>query len=147
MGQIPKRVVIDTGILISALIRPQGATAPVLAHLRAGKFTVIYVEALLVELINVAARPKIRVKYGVTNEDVLALLNLIRLRGAAAIPRRTIQACRDPKDDKFLEAAVAGKADAIVSGDGDLIDLHPFEGIEILSPADFLARFAPEETN
>jgi uncharacterized protein len=51
-----------------------------------------------------------------------------------------IQACRDPNDDKFLEAALAGKADCIVSGDTDLLVITPFEEIPILRPAEFLAR-------
>ena len=51
-----------------------------------------------------------------------------------------IRACRDPRDDKFLEVAVHGRADAIVTGDSDLLALHPFRGIEILTPADYLAR-------
>jgi putative PIN family toxin of toxin-antitoxin system len=50
-----------------------------------------------------------------------------------------IRACRDPKDDKFLEVAVHGRADAIVTGDADLLALHPFRGIAILTPADYLA--------
>jgi predicted nucleic acid-binding protein len=51
-----------------------------------------------------------------------------------------ISACRDPKDNKFLEAALSSQADCIVSGDADLLDLTPFEGISILRPAEFLAR-------
>jgi predicted nucleic acid-binding protein len=54
----------------------------------------------------------------------------------------TVKSCtglvRDPKDDKFLQVAVAGKADVIVSGDEDLLVLHPFSGIPILRPAAFL---------
>ena len=50
----------------------------------------------------------------------------------------SIRACRDPKDDKFLEVAVHGSADVIVTGDSDLLDLHPFRGIAILTPADYL---------
>ena len=49
-------------------------------------------------------------------------------------------ACRDPKDDKFLEAALAVRADCIVSGDADLLDMTSFEEIPILRPAEFLAR-------
>jgi putative PIN family toxin of toxin-antitoxin system len=49
-----------------------------------------------------------------------------------------IRACRDPKDDKFLELAVHGRADAIVTGDQDLLTLNPFRGIAILTPADYL---------
>ena len=51
-----------------------------------------------------------------------------------------IRASRDPKDDKFLEAAVNGRADVLVTGDRDLLDLHPYRGVAILPPADYLAR-------
>ena len=50
----------------------------------------------------------------------------------------SIIACRDPKDDKFLELAVNGKADYLITGDRDLLILHPFRDIQIISPADFL---------
>jgi predicted nucleic acid-binding protein len=49
-----------------------------------------------------------------------------------------IVACRDPKDDKFLELAVNGRADAIVTGDDDLLVLNPFRGIPIITPAAFV---------
>ena len=49
-----------------------------------------------------------------------------------------IQACRDPKDDKFLEVAVHGEARAIITGDTDLLELDPFHGIRIQRPGDFL---------
>jgi putative PIN family toxin of toxin-antitoxin system len=51
-----------------------------------------------------------------------------------------IRACRDPRDDKFLEVAVYGHADLIVTGDADLLALDPFQGIDILTPADYLKR-------
>ena len=53
---------------------------------------------------------------------------------------QTIRVSRDPKDDKFLEAAVNGRADVLVSGDKDLLDLSPFRGIPIVTPAAYLAR-------
>jgi len=49
-----------------------------------------------------------------------------------------IRACRDPRDDKFLEVAVHGRADVIVTGDADLLALHPFQGIAILAQGDYL---------
>ncbi|MGA2084798.1 MAG: putative toxin-antitoxin system toxin component, PIN family, partial [Terracidiphilus sp.] len=49
-----------------------------------------------------------------------------------------IRACRDRKDDKFLEVAVHGRADLIVTGDRDLLELHPFRGIAILTPEAYL---------
>lgn len=53
-----------------------------------------------------------------------------------------IGACRDPKDDKFLELAVNGHADLIVSGDTDLLTLNPFRGIQIVTPATFVQGVA-----
>ncbi len=53
----------------------------------------------------------------------------------------TIKVCRDPKDDMFLALAVSGKAQAIVSGDQDLLVLDPFRGASILTPAAFLATY------
>jgi uncharacterized protein len=52
----------------------------------------------------------------------------------------SIHAGRDPKEDRFLELAVDGRADAIVTGDRDLLVLHPFRGIAILTPAGYHAR-------
>ena len=54
--------------------------------------------------------------------------------------RRMIMPAAIPNDDKFLEAAVTGKVDCLVSGDADLLELTPYEGIPILRPAEFLAR-------
>lgn len=53
-----------------------------------------------------------------------------------------IAACRDPKDDKFLELAVSGGATYLVTGDSDLLVLHPFRGISILTPTNFLDRLS-----
>jgi uncharacterized protein len=54
-----------------------------------------------------------------------------------------IAACRDPTDDKFLELAVNGHADQIISGDGDLLALNPFRGIPIAPPASFVQSVEP----
>jgi uncharacterized protein len=51
---------------------------------------------------------------------------------------KTINACRDPKDNKFLELAVTGNVDYIISGDKDLLDLNPFNNIVIITPSQFL---------
>ena len=51
-----------------------------------------------------------------------------------------IRACRDPRDDKFLEVAIHGQADLILTGDADLLALDPFRGIAILTSAGYLER-------
>ncbi len=134
------RAVIDTGVLVSALIRRQGTTGDVLRALQDGRFTIIYTTPILVEVVDVLGRPTLRLKYHIYPEDLTALINLIRLRGEMAFPTRRVSICRDAADDKFLEAALAGQADCIVSGDGDLLSLDRFEGVPVLRPAEFLAR-------
>jgi putative PIN family toxin of toxin-antitoxin system len=52
--------------------------------------------------------------------------------------RETVDVCRDPKDNKFLDLALCGKASCIISGDKDFLVLHPFQGIPILTPRQFL---------
>ena len=132
------RAVVDTNILIRALIKPQGTVGPVLTRLRDGDYTLLYAEPLLDELVAKLALPRIRDKYHLTNDDVETVLALILLRGEPVVPQRRITACRDPKDNVVLEVAVAGEADYIVTGDDDLLVLHPFEGIPIVGPAEFL---------
>jgi putative PIN family toxin of toxin-antitoxin system len=131
------RAVVDTNVLVRALIKPHGTVGPVLLRLRHGEYTLLYAGSLLEELVDVLNRPRIREKYQLTDLDIQTVVSLILLRGEAVVPEERITACRDPKD-KFLEVAVAGKADVIVSGDQDLLVLHPFAGIPIVPPAAFL---------
>ena len=100
------RVVVDTNVIASALIRRQGTTGQVLRHLRDGRFTIIYSVPLLVELVEVLSRQNIQQKYHIDSSDITALINLLRLRGELVSPNRKIDACRDPKDNWVLEAAV-----------------------------------------
>jgi len=133
------RAVIDVNILVRALLKPDGTVGPVLRRLRDGVFTLLYSEAILEELLDALSRPRIRSKYHLEESDIETMLLLVLLRGESVVPRRRITSCRDPLDNKFLEAAVAGQADVIVSGDLDLLVLSPFEGIPIVEPAAFLA--------
>lgn len=132
------RVVLDTNILISGVIRPSGRVGSVLQQLRDGVFILLYDERTLNEFIDVLNRPKIRTKYSLSQQDIETVLSLILLRGEAVECREPITDCRDPKDNKFLEVAFYGQADAIVSGDEDLHVLHPFRTIPIVTPTDFL---------
>lgn len=134
------RVVVDTGVFVSALIRRQGTTGKVLQALRDGRFTAIYSTDILLEIIKVLGREKFHTKYHIQPDDIAALIDLIRLRGELVIPKKSVSACRDPKDNKFLEAALVGEADFVVSGDADLLDMVSFEQIPIIQSAEFLDR-------
>lgn len=135
------RAVIDTNILIRALIKPQGTVGPVLHRLRNGEYTLIYSEPLLDELLAKLALPRIRDKYAIDDETVTALIALLALRGELLAPTRKVKVCRDPNDDMVIEAALAGAADVIVTGDDDLLTLEEFEHIRLVTPRDFLAAF------
>ncbi len=134
------RVVVDTGVFVSALICRRGTTGKVLQTLRDNRFTVIYSTDMLVEIVNVLGREKFHKKYHIQPDGIAALIDLMRLRGELVIPNKSVSACRDPKDDKFLEAALIGEADFIVSGDADLLDMVSFEQIPIIQSAEFLDR-------
>jgi putative PIN family toxin of toxin-antitoxin system len=70
--------------------------------------------------------------------DIKEFVALVRFRGEKIEPGNAIHVCRDPDDDKFLEIAIDGLANYIVSGDGDLLGLSPFRGIPIVKPTEFL---------
>lgn len=68
------------------------------------------------------------------------MLRRIALEGEPVVTTSRIETCRDPKDDKFLELCVDGRADALVTGDADLLVLSPFQGIKVVGPSAFLER-------
>ena len=101
---------------------------------------------VIVELNDVLGRDKFA-DYVTEEERARFLRSLLHEAWLVEI-REKVRACRDPKDDKFLELAVNGEADCIVSGDEDLLSLDPFRGIQILAPDKFLdtlSKDRPEE--
>lgn len=132
------RVVVDTNIMVRAVINPQGTVGPVLHRLRQRDYTLLLSRSTLDELVEVLHRPHLRQKYHLSDRILQATLRLIVARSEFVYPSVRITACRDPKDDKFLEIAVAGKADVIVSGDDDLLVLTPYASIPIVTPNRFL---------
>jgi uncharacterized protein len=132
------RAVVDTNIIVSSTIRPQGTVGSVLQRLRRRDFTLLLSRATLDEIVQVTHRPRLRLKYHLTDNIVRSTLRLLVLRSELVEPDVQISTCRDPHDDKFLKVAVSGKADVIVSGDNDLLTMTPYAGIPILSPAQFL---------
>lgn len=133
----PRRVVVDNNCLISRLLFP--ASVPGLAVRRAVDTAQMLVsEPVLNELADVLARAKFDPYVSI--EDRQQFLRL--LAGVAEMIPITymIRACRDPKDDVLLELAVNGQADVIVTGERDLLALHPFRDIPIIAPASYLAR-------
>ena len=132
------RAVVDTNALVSSTAGPRGRLGRLLDYLESGAYNLLYSDDLLAELREVLDRPRVRRGSRIQDEDVDALLELIRRRGVRVVPSRIITICRDPDDNHVLEVAVEGGADVIVTGDDDLLVLHPFKGIPIVRPVDFL---------
>lgn len=138
--------VIDTNVWVSGLINRNGMPARVLVAYRDVRFTVVTSEPLLEELVEVFRRPKIVRKYGVTDEDVQALQELLR-RHAVVVPiHHTVRVCRDPDDNVVIETAEKGKAQFLVSGDADLWEAEEVQAylrdqrIHVLNPKQFLDK-------
>ncbi|MCL4507680.1 MAG: putative toxin-antitoxin system toxin component, PIN family [Chloroflexi bacterium] len=132
------RAVIDTNILIRALIKPDGTVGPVLARLADGEYTLVYSDPLIDELLEKLALPRIRNKYSIDDDVVEGFLQLIALRGEHVIPHCVVQLGHDPDDDRVIEAALDGSAEYIVSGDSDLLILDRVGDVRIIPPARFI---------
>ena len=137
MAKRAGRIVFDNNALISRLLLPRSVPGDAVSKaIEAGQLLVS--EATLGELADVLARSKFA-PY-VTIHDRQQFIRLLG-RVAEMVPiTHTIRACRDPKDDKFLELAVNGGAQLIVTGDKDLLVLNPFREIVIITPAQYLLR-------
>ena len=129
-------IIFDASALVSAALKTD--SVPERALLRAEEVDVFALSAAVdAEIAGVLGRPKFaRTIPLARRERVLEIL-----RGAAVWfePAVHVTDCRDPKDDKYLELALAAGAETIVSSDDDLLVLHPWRGVRILRPADYLA--------
>ncbi|QJD80617.1 putative toxin-antitoxin system toxin component, PIN family [Spirosoma rhododendri] len=128
-------IVFDTNGLVSAALLAQSVSRR--AFDKAYQHgQLITSAACLAELTDVLHRPK----FSRYLTPVEADLFISRYAGVTLSTHihLTIDDCRDKKDNKFLETAVCGEADYIITGDLDLLCLHPFRGISIITPADFL---------
>lgn len=129
-----RRWVLDTHTLASRLLLPGGAAARAVDRALALGVPLVS-DDTLAELADVLSRPKFDRWVSIAERQ-----RFVQLLGGVA--RRVVithraQACRDPRDDKFLHVALNGEAEAIVSGDRDLLMLDPFHGVRILSPSAF----------
>lgn len=132
-----QRYVLDTNTLISALLLAQSVPARAFEIARADG-EILASAATVVELSEVLARPKFDRYVTATERD--QFLSLF-IRDAVVVQvTEQIKACRDPKDDKFLDLAVAGDASCLVTGDADLLTLHPYRGVSIVTAVQFLQR-------
>jgi len=135
MKMTTKCFVIDTNTIISAALFRQSIPRQAL-DLALASGILLVSDATTLELTSVLLRTKFdRYLEQAKRETFLAVF----LRQTTLIPiTESVSLCRDPKDDKFLDVAINGHAKCIVSGDQDLLALHPFRGLAIVTPRAFL---------
>ena len=136
MGKKELKVVLDTNVLVSALLF-KGELSKLLSLLKQRKCILLFSEETLNEIIRVLHYPK----FALAEKEIDYLLQSEILSYAKIVEtvlKFNKEACRDREDQKFLELAVSAKADYIISGDKDLLDLKKINKIRILSPNEFL---------
>lgn len=133
------RLVVDTNVLISAALLPAGAPSTLLNKLQGEKAVLVFSETTMTELATRLLRPKFdpyvdhetRIRF---LAEIDAIAEFVGISGAP-------MGCRDRSDDPFLETALSADCKLIVSGDHDLLVLHPWRDIQILTPAQALETF------
>lgn len=136
------RLVFDTNVIVSAALL--AGSVPRRAFDKAlDEGRILISVPVLLELAEVLSRKKLN-KYLLEEERMRFLVALLKEAELVEITE-VVTDCRDAKDNKFLELAVSGEADCIVSGDDDLLVLNPFRGIPILTPREFLSDLSEQE--
>jgi uncharacterized protein len=136
------RIVIDTNILVSAILTPKGNPAKILKLVLEGKLNLIISPAILEETQQVLRYPrlvKLMIKNKITKKEVYDFLGKMSKVAVITPDKLEIDAIPDdPADNKILACGLEGEADYIISGDHHLTDLKIFQGIKIVNPATFL---------
>lgn len=135
MTEHPLRVVVDTNVLLSFLMKRTSKPGVLVTHILQ-QHQALLSNTTLQELTDKCNRAKFRPYF--SEAEAQELVQLLSQVGETVTVNITITDCRDAKDNQFLELAMAGNADLLVSGDKDLLDLHPYQGIPILTPHDGL---------
>lgn len=128
------RLVFDTNVLISAILAPNSLPANVL-NWGEKNGVILYSDATLTELLSVLQRPELN-KY-IDPKNIEGLSIRIKRSWCCVPILRRVKLCRDPKDDQFLELSLNGEASHLITGDTDLLVLHPFQNISVINPRSF----------
>jgi putative PIN family toxin of toxin-antitoxin system len=143
-----RRVVIDTNILVSALLSKRGAPSQILDAWRERKFLVVTNEAAILEVERVLNELKSTGKYTLPDQDISEISNLLR-KNALLVPGDADTSGsipNDPDDEKFLSIALDGEAEIVISGDKHLLDLEKFRNISIQTARQFLDLIQKESS-
>jgi hypothetical protein len=133
------RVVLDANVFVSAIISPIGTPAKILKAWRDEQFHLVLSKEILREIGRVFRYPKIAKRHRWSEPRIRVFVEDLSRLAILTPGVKTLSVIKDdPSDNRYLECAVEGEADYIVSGDEHLLSLENFQGIEILTPRAFL---------
>jgi putative PIN family toxin of toxin-antitoxin system len=132
-----KRVVLDTNVLVSALLF-KGALSRFVELWRKGKIIPVISKETFSELTTVLQYPK----FSLSKDEIKSIIEheILPYFEIIEVVKTVKGVCRDPEDDKFISCALSASADCIVSGDKDLCDVREHKIVKIVSPSDFLKK-------
>ena len=130
-----ERVVVDTNVFVSGLLRKSSVPGQAASKARHNAILLVSQDTMR-ELADVLAKAKFD-RYVTVEQRVQFVRLIARIAEFVPVIQR-VRECRDPKDDKFLEIALNGRADAIVTGDADLLGMNPWREIDVVTPSDYL---------
>jgi putative PIN family toxin of toxin-antitoxin system len=134
------RIVLDANVFVSALISGSGAAAKIVAYWQEDRFEVAISPPILHELDRVLHYPRIQEHYRLSEQRIRQFLHLLVRQAVAVAPPQQLTVINvDPADNRYLECALMAEAEVIVSGDRHLLALGEYKGIQIITPAGFLA--------
>jgi len=138
------RAVLDANVFVSATLRPTGPPGKVLEAWHAARFHLVISEAILAEIGRVLRYPKIGRRYQVSEDEVRTILDDLRHLAILVWPTRTLHVVTsDASDNRYLECALEGRADCVVTGDRHLLSLGEYGRFRLLTPREFLGRLQP----
>lgn len=137
------RAVLDTQVTLrGAAAKSASLTAKIYDAWREKRFVLLTSEAIVTEINDVLHRPKLQTKLKITPLEAKAIVAIIRMDAEFIEVVTSIRKCRDPKDDKFLECTVDGKADYLVSADEDILTLKSIRQIPIVDIPTFWQKLS-----
>ena len=144
------RATFDTNIFVRALIQKENLANHLISLWLEGRFILVLSQAIVAEIRGVLLRPALMRELQYTRTEAMRLINLLPQASIVEITTLS-ELCRDPKDDIFIDCAISGRVQFLVSTDNDLVDdpelskaLYEF-GVEVIEPPNFLEKIQETE--
>ncbi len=132
-------VVLDANVYVSALISPTGPPAQIIQHWENDQFEVIISPAIIDELARVLEYPHLVDRYQQIKQHQAAFLAMLQETAIMVQPTQTLSVVQaDESDNRYLECALAGQAQYLITGDPHLLQIESYQGLAILKPVTFL---------